>query len=597
MPLLLVIRYPEEGPGLMAWGRRAAMALEEPMEVVVCDPEGPQEGIGWEEERGERPVFLDGLEQDERWGRVRMENAAGALAEASVQAKFMLIGKHNSGRGDNDSPERRLSRAVFDQARCAVGVLRLPEENRDWAGKVLVPCAGGPHSRAALRLAEKLAGQGATAFFVEPDVDEVSREVGERLLKKAIKRAGVDPDAVTCKVALGEKVSDEIRKEAEGGDYELLIIGASNTGTLRAKLFGTVPDRLLRGPGGLALAVVRAAPPKGHQLREALGRFMRLKVPQLERDERVALVDEVEGKARWTFDFAALMVLATSIAALGLLADSVAVVIGAMLVAPLMTPLIGGGLALVQGNWPLWRRSQWAVLMGFFAALGIGILAGFGARLLGFGLTGELAARGEPTLLDLGVAFISGVAASYCLARPSLSGALAGVAIAAALVPPIATVGICLSLGETETSRGAALLFGTNVVAIVLGAAGNFYLAGIRGQQAGGVWARRLFITLALACAGLAVPLTSVLVGKVTEPRLLEQRLQAVADNGGYRLLKLRRTREAGDRLVELELAGPAAAGDALVSRLRAAAEDEVGHPVRVRVRTLLEREEVGDSR
>ena len=352
-----------------------------------------------------------------------------------------------------------------------------------------------------------------------------------------------------------------------------------------------MPDRLLRGRRGLAIAVVRAAQPTGERLRTALGTFLRLRVPQLERDERVVLVDEVEGKARWTFDFAALMLLATAIASLGLLADSVAVVIGAMLVAPLMTPLIGGGLALVQGNWPLWRRSQWAVLMGFFAALAVGLLAGLGARQLGFGLTGELAARGEPTLLDLGVAFFSGVAASYCMARPSLSGALAGVAIAAALVPPIATVGICLSLGETATARGAALLFGTNVVAIVLGASVNFFLAGIRGHQSSGSWARRLVIVFALACAGLAVPLTSVLVGKVTEPRVLEQRLSAVAEEGGYRLLKLKRSRADGRRLIEIELAGPAAPDEALVTELKEAAEGTKGRSLQVRVRTILETE------
>ncbi len=591
MALLLVVRYPEEGPGLMAWGRRAADALKQPLEVVVCDEAGPALGIGWVEEDTPRPGYLEILGAEERWGRVRLGRAAGALVTESARVKFLLIGKHNSGRGDRDSPERQLSRAIFDQARCAVGVLRLPEEGREWAGRVLVPCAGGPHSRTALRLAEKLAGEGATAFFVEPDVDEVSREVGEKLLEKAVLRADVDPAAVTRKVALGTNVSDEIRREAEQGDYELLIIGASNTGTLRAKLFGTVPDRLLRGRGGLAIAVVRAARPTGERLRTALGTFLRLKVPQLERGERVALVDEVEGRARWTFDFAALMLLATAIAALGLLADSAAVVIGAMLVAPLMTPLIGGGLALVQGNWPLWRRSQRAVLMGFFAALGVGLLAGVAARALGFGLTGELAARGEPTLLDLGVAFISGVAASYCLARPALSGALAGVAIAAALVPPIATVGICLSLGETATSRGAALLFGTNVVAIVLGSATNFFLAGIRGQGSSGAWARRLVIVLALACAGLAVPLTSVLVGKVTEPRALEQRLAAVAEKEGYRLLKLRRFHEEGNRRIEIELAGAEAPGDDFVQALRRAATDVTDGPVRLRVRTLLERE------
>jgi uncharacterized hydrophobic protein (TIGR00271 family) len=591
MPLVLVIRYPEEALGLMAWGRRVAAALGESMEIVVCDERAKGLAIEWMESEG--PEYLGEMAVEERWGRVRMEEAATALVSYVRGAKvaFLVIGKHNSGKGVKDSPERKLSRAVFAQVPCAVAVLRLPQDSREWAGQVLVPCAGGRHSRAALRLGEKLGGMGATAFFVEPDTDEVSRDVGERMLKKAVKRAGVDPEAVTRKVVLGSKVSDEIRREAETGDYELLLIGASNTGTLRAKLFGTVPDKLLRGPGGLAVGVVRAALPTGRRLKESLGRFLRLKVPQLERDERISLVDEVEGKARWTFDFAALMILATTIAGLGLLADSAAVVIGAMLVAPLMMPLIGGGLSLVQGNWPLWRRSQRAVLMGFFAALAIGLLLGWAARVMGFGLTGELAARGEPTLLDLGVAFVSGIAASYCLARPQLSGALAGVAIAAALVPPIATVGICLSLGEVATSRGAALLFGTNVVAIVLGAAANFFFAGIRGRSAGGLWAQRLFIVFALTCAGLAVPLTSVLVGKVTEPRMMERSLSEVAAKGGYRLLSLQKLRVGGEKLVRIEIAGPQAPSGELIEALRKAAETQSKEQVKLRVRTLLEQE------
>lgn len=501
---------------------------------------------------------------------------------------MVFLGKHNSGQGaKNDSPERRFSRAAFRHLQCAVCVLRLPEGERPTSGAILVPAAGGIHSRIALQMAHRIAGEQVTAFYVEPDMDEVSGAVGERQLLKAVKRAGVDPERISCKVALGEHVSKEIRTEAETGSYGLLLIGASDSRTLRSKLFGTVPERLLRGPGGLAVGVVRAAPCKGRMMRDLLGRMLRLSVPQLEREERIALVDEVEGKARWTFDFAALMALATFIAALGLLANSVAVVIGAMLVAPLMTPLIGGGLALVQGNWPLWRRSARAVLLGFFSALAIGLAVGLVGRWLGFGLTGELAARGEPTLLDLGVAFASGIAASYCLARPHLSGALAGVAIAAALVPPIATVGICLSLGETMTARGAALLFGTNVVAIVLGAAANFFAAGIRGKS--GVWSRRLVIGLMLLCAGLAIPLTSILLGKVTTPRLLEQELTQVAKEEGYRLLKLSRSGLGSGALVEIELAGPGAPSEALVARMKEAAEEQTKGTVRLRVRTLLE--------
>ena len=133
------------------------------------------------------------------------------------------------------------------------------------------------------------------------------------------------------------------------------------------------------------------------------------------------------------------------------------------------------------------------------------------------------------------------------------------------------------------------MLFGTNVVAIVLGAAANFFAAGIRGRS--GLWSRRLVIVLMLLCAGFAIPLTSILLGKVTTPRLLEQGLSAVAEEDGYRLLKLRRTGTGGETLIIIELAGPEAPSAGLVEQLKEAAERKTGREVHLRVRTLLETE------
>ena len=135
------------------------------------------------------------------------------------------------------------------------------------------------------------------------------------------------------------------------------------------------------------------------------------------------------------------------------------------------------------------------------------------------------------------------------------------------------------------------MLFGTNVVAIVLGAGANFFLAGIRGRSAGGLWAQRLFIVFALTCAGLAVPLTSVLIGKVTEPRMMESPLSEVARDGGFRLVKLRKSRPGGEKLISIEIAGPEAPDDELIEALRKAAEEQTGEKVKLRIRTLLEKE------
>jgi uncharacterized hydrophobic protein (TIGR00271 family) len=377
-----------------------------------------------------------------------------------------------------------------------------------------------------LKLAKALSDDGTVAFQMRPEADELSEELGHKHLEIVIKRAGLSPENVLTRVSLGDDLGAALSQEMSGEPYGMLLVGASDRGTLRRKLFGTLPERLLSGDQGLTVGVIRAERSKGHRFREMVGRLIHVNIPQLNRNERLALFDEVESKSRWNFDFAALMVMATAIAGMGLLVNSGAVVIGAMLVAPLMMPLIGTGLSLVQGNWPLGRQAMGAVGRGFCFAFALSVAMGFLARALDLGMTDQLRMRGEPNSLDLGIAFVSGIAASYCIARPKLSGALAGVAIAAALVPPIATVGIALAMGRTGIALGAALLFGTNIVAIVLGAGLNFMLAGISGNHKAGAWGRRSLIVLVLVCLGLAVPLTSVLLSRLSTSEQLEDAIQ-----------------------------------------------------------------------
>ena len=510
--ILLVIRNEAEAQQMFAWASRFAEGSHSELEVVVA-MNGRGEGAVTQDDPKEAWVqrMRDSLPEWASLSWCRSENRLKILTEyfTKVEVELLVVGKHESS--NREDPDVVLASGLFDQARCPVLIMRLGE-GMPSSKEVLVPCSGGRHSRRALKLAHGFAPNQVTALFITVDADEVSHLVGDNFLKRAIENAGIAVDQVRRKVILSGHVREGIREEVEEENYGLVIVGAGSQGKLRRKLFGIVPDRLVAAQKGLAVAVLRSPKPVSRRFREWLVSRIALSVPQLKREDRIALMEEIEGKARWNFDFAALMAMATMIASLGLLANSVAVVIGAMLVAPLMMPLIGSGLALVQGNWPLWSRSIKAVLLGFLAALVIGLVSGLLAKWAGFSMTSELLARGKPTLLDLGIAFVSGVAASYCLARPKLSGALAGVAIAAALVPPIATVGISFGMGELGVATGAALLFGTNVVTVILGAAANFWLAGLRGRGEGGEWRRRIIIVLMLACIGCAVPLTFYLL-------------------------------------------------------------------------------------
>lgn len=176
--------------------------------------------------------------------------------------------------------------------------------------------------------------------------------------------------------------------------------------------------------------------------------------------------------------FASLMMLSTAIAVLGILADSTAVVIGAMLLAPLMFPVLGAAAAIVMG-WPL-RIIRRVLLVAVGSVLAVVLAAVISLVVPGHTdpLPAELLARTSPNLLDLGIALAAGAAGAYGQVRRHAAEALTGVAVAVALLPPLAVVGITLQLTEWQLAVGAMLLFLANVVGIVIAASVVFLAAG-----------------------------------------------------------------------------------------------------------------------
>jgi len=200
-------------------------------------------------------------------------------------------------------------------------------------------------------------------------------------------------------------------------------------------------------------------------------------------DDRTQLYDKLfyEGHdaERRLSRFFILMGFATAIAAFGIAADSTAVVIGAMLVAPLMSPLMATSVSLIMG-WP--RRASVSALValgGIVLAIGLSILIGAG---LPFDIpltNSQIASRINPTMVDLAIAIAAGGAGAFALSRPDVSDALPGVAVAIALVPPLAVVGLMIEAREGDAAVGAWLLFITNLVGILLTGAVVFVLTGV----------------------------------------------------------------------------------------------------------------------
>jgi len=212
------------------------------------------------------------------------------------------------------------------------------------------------------------------------------------------------------------------------------------------------------------------------------------------------------------FDFFLLVLLSAVIATLGLLTNSAAVIIGAMLVAPLMSPIIGIGLASLTGDARLFRDSGVALFRGALFAILMAVFLTWVNRYLPFitlqELPVEVTSRTRPSPIDLTVALAGGLAAAFALVMPSISAALPGVAIATALMPPLCTIGIGVAMGRWDIAGGAALLFLTNAVTIAFAAMLVFFALGFSpGRKTGRRPPRALFVSAAFTLV-LLVPLT-----------------------------------------------------------------------------------------
>lgn len=210
----------------------------------------------------------------------------------------------------------------------------------------------------------------------------------------------------------------------------------------------------------------------------------------------------------WMLRFAVMLALSIIVAVMGLSAGSTAIVIGAMLLAPLITPVMGSAAALAMALPRHLSRSLLVVI----AATAVSVLLAFtlAAVLQDPALSTEVLARTSPDLRDLIVALAAGAAGAYATVRPDVSAALPGVAIAVALVPPLATIGITLQAGRGDLVGGAVLLYAANLLAIILMATVVFLVTGFvpRGRlEAKGAHVIGGGIVLTAATAAVAVPL------------------------------------------------------------------------------------------
>ncbi|MDD2789714.1 MAG: TIGR00341 family protein [Sulfurimonas sp.] len=180
--------------------------------------------------------------------------------------------------------------------------------------------------------------------------------------------------------------------------------------------------------------------------------------------------------ARFSYVYLTLMILSTLLATTGLFANSAPVIIGAMILAPLMAPIISLSMGIVRSEKTLVNNSIRSLIIGVFMALLFSCVYTLIIPLEQ--ITQEMQGRVHPNLLDLLVAIFSGIAGAYANSKEEVAKSLAGVAIAVALVPPLSVTGIGIGLGNWDVIYGSFLLFTTNLIGITLSAALTFVVLG-----------------------------------------------------------------------------------------------------------------------
>jgi uncharacterized hydrophobic protein (TIGR00271 family) len=301
----------------------------------------------------------------------------------------------------------------------------------------------------------------------------------------------------------------------------------------------------------------------------ARARGARRTLPEL-RDELFLDLGEVSRKLS---RFWVLLLLSATIATAGILVNSTATVIGAMIVAPLGTPIMGMGLAVVTGEARRLGSSAALVAAGALTVIGLAaLLSWILPELLPLTTNGQITSRTAPGIIDLIAAIATGFAGAYGLARKDVSDVMPGVAIAISLVPPLAVVGITAAAGEWGSAWGAFLLFASNVVAMVIAGTILFTVYGYHqeARAAPGFRMGPAYMAIGASLLLILIPLAITTTQTAREQQWLD-RASAAADPwaaaSGYTLSDV--NYEGSVLYVTVEGTGTLPPGSELLARLR----------------------------
>lgn len=412
--------------------------------------------------------------------------------------------------------------------------------------RILVPTAGGPHAPLAGRLAISLAQTHGAAITVlnviSPDATEDERTAADEYIERTVtaleEQYGGELSqsdlTVERQIVEADSVVDGIAEVS--ANHDLVLIGASEERVIERIVFGNIPEAVAHASKAPVVMVKRY---RGLRYAWARRFWMSLSrtLPQLDAEAQIDVYRRLRRDSRPDIDFFVMIGLSAIIATFGLMQSSPAVIIGAMLVAPLFSPILGVSMAITRGDVRLLRLALESTLQGVALAIGVALAFVFLSPLQT--VTPEIIARTEPNLFDLGVALASGAAGAYATARRDMSAALPGVAIAAALVPPLGVVGFGIATADIAIAQGSALLVATNLIAIMLAGALVFLALGFRPGRGEEREARLRtgLVTIGFLVILVSIYLATVFLGSIRTARARQLVSNYVAATDGIHLV------------------------------------------------------------
>ncbi len=433
--------------------------------------------------------------------RIAPTETSGVVAAASeLDVGLIVLPWHADPENPMNAREEDLLEEVFRSTRRPLSVLR--GEISEGPTSITVATAGGPHAPFGLEIALGLCPESESVELLTVVSSALPPARGDEILGRTLAETD-SGDRVTLRAVSATKTAAGLLDAS--ADRALLIVGATADRLLGRSLLGGVSAEVAMARSGATLVVKRGERRALFLLRR-LWQLLSEPLPQLTVTERSEVFLSMRSAARADVDFYILILLSSALATFGLRQNSTAVIIGAMLVAPLMSPILALAHGLIQGHLQMIRRAALSTTQGVATAVGVSALIGI--LWPDAPPTQEMLSRGAPTLLDLAVAVTAGAAAAYGVSRKSVAASLPGVAIAVALVPPLCVAGHGLGDSEFTLAAGAFLLFLTNLAGIVLVGALVFLLLGFRPSSANrDERVKRGLLLSALAILLLAIPL------------------------------------------------------------------------------------------